>query len=117
MHGAHRGRPNTAGGTDPSAAANAPWQRSPSILNNSHKRQHAKPGFNRLSEPPAFTVVKKVLMRGLRLKASLDVGPLRDTLRPSSGAIEYRGRVLNRAARIGEGGSAWAERAVRAGCV
>ena len=54
---------------------------------------------------PDFTVTKKVLMRGLRLKASLDVGPLRDTLRPSSGAIEYRGRVLNRAARIGEGGS------------
>lgn len=44
---------------------------------------------------------RKVLMRGLRVKASLDVGPLMDSVRPTNGRMEYRGRAMNRAARIG----------------
>ncbi|KAG2443396.1 hypothetical protein HXX76_001756 [Chlamydomonas incerta] len=38
--------------------------------------------------------------RGLRVKVGLDVGPVTYSLTESSGRLSYRGRVMNRAARI-----------------
>ncbi|KAG2440503.1 hypothetical protein HYH02_010381 [Chlamydomonas schloesseri] len=40
------------------------------------------------------------LERGLRVKVGLDVGPVTYSLTESSGRLSYRGRVMNRAARI-----------------
>ncbi|KAG2440501.1 hypothetical protein HYH02_010379 [Chlamydomonas schloesseri] len=40
------------------------------------------------------------LDRGLRVKVGLDVGPVTYSLTESSGRLSYRGRVMNRAARI-----------------
>ncbi|GFR49257.1 hypothetical protein Agub_g11275, partial [Astrephomene gubernaculifera] len=40
------------------------------------------------------------LQRGLRIKVGLDVGLASHTLTEASGRLSYRGRVMNRAARI-----------------
>ncbi|KAG2493662.1 hypothetical protein HYH03_008176 [Edaphochlamys debaryana] len=42
----------------------------------------------------------KTLMRGLRLKVGLDVGFVSDSINATTGRMAYRGRPMNRAARI-----------------
>ncbi|EFJ44288.1 hypothetical protein VOLCADRAFT_95425 [Volvox carteri f. nagariensis] len=44
--------------------------------------------------------VERVLFRGLRIKAGLDYGPVRAAVNAATGRLSYRGRVMNRAARI-----------------
>ncbi|KAG2490415.1 hypothetical protein HYH03_011215 [Edaphochlamys debaryana] len=41
-----------------------------------------------------------VLFRGLRVKAGIDYGPARAGLNGATGRLAYRGRVMNRAARV-----------------
>ncbi|KAG2446180.1 hypothetical protein HXX76_000773 [Chlamydomonas incerta] len=43
---------------------------------------------------------RRTTERGLRVKVGLDVGPVTYSLTESSGRLSYRGRVMNRAARI-----------------
>ncbi|GIM11275.1 hypothetical protein Vretimale_14798 [Volvox reticuliferus] len=54
---------------------------------------------------PGGTIVREVLFRGLRVKAGVDCGPARAALNGATGRIAYRGRVMNRAARINARGS------------
>ncbi|GIL44411.1 hypothetical protein Vafri_1891 [Volvox africanus] len=54
---------------------------------------------------PGGTIVREVLFRGLRVKAGVDCGPARASLNGATGRIAYRGRVMNRAARINARGS------------
>ncbi|GLC44435.1 hypothetical protein PLESTM_001596900, partial [Pleodorina starrii] len=49
--------------------------------------------------PPGM--VRKVLMRGLRMRVGIDVGRLNESISPTSSAVVYRGKAMNRAARIG----------------
>ncbi|GFR47140.1 hypothetical protein Agub_g8830 [Astrephomene gubernaculifera] len=46
------------------------------------------------------TYVRELLFRGLRVKAGIDCGPSRAALNGATGRVAYRGRVMNRAARI-----------------
>eukprot|EP00798_Chlamydomonas_sp_ICE-L_P012495 gene12495-15709_t len=46
-------------------------------------------------------VATQLLFRGLRLKCGMDHGPLKSLISSASGRMEHRGRVMNRAARIG----------------
>ncbi|KAG2446181.1 hypothetical protein HXX76_000774 [Chlamydomonas incerta] len=53
--------------------------------------------------PPSLVSMRakwRSLERGLRVKVGLDVGPVTYSLTESSGRLSYRGRVMNRAARI-----------------
>ncbi len=55
-----------------------------------------------------------VLFRGLRLKVGVDAGAADATIVPSTGRVDYRGRVMNRAARIAakaQAGQVWSSRA------
>ncbi|KAG2490411.1 hypothetical protein HYH03_011211 [Edaphochlamys debaryana] len=45
-------------------------------------------------------LVQTVLFRGLRIKAGLDFGSVRASINGATGRAAYRGRVMNRAARI-----------------
>ncbi|GLI65577.1 hypothetical protein VaNZ11_009149 [Volvox africanus] len=54
---------------------------------------------------PGGTIVREVLFRGLRVKAGVDCGLARASLNGATGRIAYRGRVMNRAARINARGS------------
>ncbi|GLI69051.1 hypothetical protein VaNZ11_013593 [Volvox africanus] len=49
--------------------------------------------------PPGM--VRKVLMRGLRMRVGIDVGRLTESISPTSSVMVYRGKAMNRAARIG----------------
>ncbi|KXZ51491.1 hypothetical protein GPECTOR_12g454 [Gonium pectorale] len=49
---------------------------------------------------PDGELVQTVLFRGLRVKAGLDYGPVQASLNAATGRLSYRGRVMNRAARI-----------------
>ncbi|GIL99552.1 hypothetical protein Vretimale_4691, partial [Volvox reticuliferus] len=49
--------------------------------------------------PPGM--VRKVLMRGLRMRVGIDVGRLTESISPTSSVVVYRGKAMNRAARIG----------------
>ncbi len=49
--------------------------------------------------PPGM--VRRVLMRGLRMRVGIDVGRLTESISPVSSTVVYRGRAMNRAARIG----------------
>ncbi len=42
----------------------------------------------------------RVLLRGLRLKVGVDVGPVRHALAPATGRVSYKGRAVTRAGRI-----------------
>ncbi|KAG2485781.1 hypothetical protein HYH03_015493 [Edaphochlamys debaryana] len=53
-----------------------------------------------LLEEGGVAVAHRVLDRGLRVKVGLDVGLACHSLTESSGRLSYRGRVMNRAARI-----------------
>jgi class 3 adenylate cyclase len=44
--------------------------------------------------------VSQVCSRGLRLKVGIDMGRVVDSVHPATGRMAYRGRVMNRAARI-----------------
>ncbi|GFH07853.1 guanylate cyclase domain-containing protein, partial [Haematococcus lacustris] len=51
-----------------------------------------------------------VLFRGPRLKVGVDVGRIHADVNPVTGRMTYRGRVMNRAARIADkahSGSVW----------
>ncbi|KAJ9529033.1 hypothetical protein QJQ45_007095 [Haematococcus lacustris] len=55
------------------------------------------------------------LLRGLRLKAGVDVGEVACDLTPANGRFNYRGRCLNRAARINglaASGQVWCSEAI-----
>eukprot|EP00955_Chlamydomonas_euryale_P010868 117199-Chlamydomonas_euryale.AAC.1 len=43
---------------------------------------------------------RRVLSRGLKLKAGCDVGRVTAAVNPTTGRMDYRGRAMNRAARI-----------------
>lgn len=62
----------------------------------------AAPSFTHLLIPfrPFFPSQVR-LFRGLRLKAGIDVGATKADLHAVSGRMGYRGRVMNRAARVG----------------
>jgi class 3 adenylate cyclase len=56
-----------------------------------------------LSAPSATAstqAASRVLLRGLRLKAGVDCGEASSGVNPTTGRIAYRGRLMNRAARI-----------------
>jgi len=44
--------------------------------------------------------VQQLVFRGLRLKCGIDYGPVRADIAPATARVTYRGRVMNRAARI-----------------
>jgi class 3 adenylate cyclase len=44
--------------------------------------------------------VSQVCSRGLRLKVGIDMGRVVDSVHPATGRMAYRGRAMNRAARI-----------------
>jgi class 3 adenylate cyclase len=44
--------------------------------------------------------VSHVCSRGLRLKVGIDVGRVMDSVHAATGRMAYRGKVMNRAARI-----------------
>jgi hypothetical protein len=46
------------------------------------------------------TLEQKVVTRGLRLKMGLDTGDVLGSVHPITGRVQYRGKVMNRAARI-----------------
>ncbi|KAJ9514245.1 hypothetical protein QJQ45_012245 [Haematococcus lacustris] len=59
---------------------------------------------------PARNEVMSVLFRGPRLKVGVDVGRIHADVNPVTGRMTYRGRVMNRAARIADkahSGSVW----------
>jgi class 3 adenylate cyclase len=43
--------------------------------------------------------------RGLRLKVGIDVGKVMDSVHAATGRMAYRGKVMNRAARIASAAS------------
>ncbi|KAG2448347.1 hypothetical protein HYH02_006929 [Chlamydomonas schloesseri] len=49
--------------------------------------------------PPGM--VRKVVQRGLRMRVGIDVGRLTESLSPVSSTVVFRGKAMNRAARIG----------------
>jgi hypothetical protein len=59
--------------------------------------------FTALLQDNGQTVVEtvsQVCSRGLRLKVGIDMGRLMDSVHPATGRMAYRGRAMNRAARI-----------------
>jgi len=72
--------------------------------------------FSLMHEPSQPAVV---LMRGLRLKVGIDMGPATGMINPVTGRMDYKGRVLNRAARISAkaaSGKVWVSDAAWRGC-
>ncbi|KAJ9532988.1 hypothetical protein QJQ45_018070, partial [Haematococcus lacustris] len=62
---------------------------------------------------------KRLLFRGPRLKVGVDVGRVHADINPVTGRMTYRGRVMNRAARIADkahSGSVWCSHAVWEWC-
>ncbi|GFR41358.1 hypothetical protein Agub_g2041, partial [Astrephomene gubernaculifera] len=57
-------------------------------------------GLGKVSNLRIIAASKRSHERGLRVKVGLDVGPVTYSLTASSGRLSYRGRVMNRAARI-----------------
>ncbi|KAG2500097.1 hypothetical protein HYH03_001680 [Edaphochlamys debaryana] len=53
------------------------------------------PEQRRVVEP-----LRRIVERGLRVKVGIDVGPVTYSLTPASGRLSYRGKVMNRAARV-----------------
>ncbi|KAG2442577.1 hypothetical protein HXX76_002662 [Chlamydomonas incerta] len=49
--------------------------------------------------PPGM--VRKVMQRGLRMRVGIDVGRLTESISPVSSTVVFRGKAMNRAARIG----------------
>ncbi|KAL6750703.1 nucleotide cyclase [Haematococcus lacustris] len=63
---------------------------------------------------PSTNEVMSVLFRGPRLKVGVDVGRVHADVNPVTGRMTYRGRVMNRAARIADkahSGSVWCSHA------
>ncbi|KAL6754416.1 hypothetical protein V8C86DRAFT_354545 [Haematococcus lacustris] len=68
---------------------------------------------------PVTAEVMSVLFRGPRLKVGVDVGRVHADINPVTARMTYRGRVMNRAARIADkahSGSVWCSQAAWEGC-
>ncbi|KAL6754411.1 nucleotide cyclase [Haematococcus lacustris] len=68
---------------------------------------------------PVTAEVMSVLFRGPRLKVGVDVGRVHADINPMTARMTYRGRVMNRAARIADkahSGSVWCSQAAWEGC-
>ncbi|GIL88278.1 hypothetical protein Vretifemale_16198 [Volvox reticuliferus] len=101
----------------PQSAGNAPFAPTAAMNGSYHHLQnhlplqtlplqHSLPAHYQHQQPRAFTlprasaIRRKVLMRGLRLKVGIDVGLVADSINATTGRMAYRGRTMNRAARI-----------------
>ncbi|KAL6755782.1 nucleotide cyclase [Haematococcus lacustris] len=98
---------NNQGRTSPQAAARSLARASCDSLTELDGRTTAPATLGRVYQ----LQVHKLLFRGLRVKVGIDCGPLCADLHAVTGRVTYRGKVMNRAARIcgsAKSGQVWA---------
>lgn len=70
--------------------------------------------------PPDPAMLGVLVFRGLRIKCGLDYGQVAATVHPAIGRMTYRGRTMNRAARVcsaAKTGQVWASRNAWCACL
>jgi hypothetical protein len=64
------------------------------------QRATCAPACAQVDGSKVVDTVNQVCSRGLRIKVGIDSGAAMDSVHPATGRMAYRGKVMNRAARI-----------------
>ncbi len=94
------------------AASNAPHEEGRGGAQSSRAADVAASGANSCEATTTEALVRK-LFRGPRIKIGLDIGNVWASLNRLTGRVSYRGRVMNRTARIAEKAGSGQVRAIR----